>query len=95
MIVSEQSVSRKHSFTHVAWRRRPSFSSVPMQKLRPKRKGRRIEIQIEDLTTMAAQQEKIVVPRNFYLLDELERAEKGKTHMTISMGLARVSQPRA
>lgn len=37
---------------------------------------------------MAGQQEKIIVPRNFKLLDELEHAEKGKTSMEISFGLA-------
>ena len=37
---------------------------------------------------MAGQQEKIIVPRNFKLLEELENAEKGKTSMEISFGLA-------
>ena len=32
--------------------------------------------------------EVIVVPRNFVLLEELEKAEKGQTDMNISYGLA-------
>jgi len=32
--------------------------------------------------------EKIIVPRNFYLLAELEKAEHGKTDMSVSMGLS-------
>jgi len=32
--------------------------------------------------------ETIIIPRNFKLLDELEKAEKGNTDMTISYGLA-------
>ena len=32
--------------------------------------------------------EKIIVPRNFQLLEELEKAEKGGTDMSISMGLS-------
>ena len=31
--------------------------------------------------------EVIVIPRNFLLLDELEKAEKGATDMSVSMGL--------
>ena len=32
--------------------------------------------------------EVIIVPRNFQLLDELEKTEKGQTDMSISMGLS-------
>ena len=32
--------------------------------------------------------EVIIVPRNFLLLDELEKTEKGQTDMSISMGLS-------
>ena len=37
---------------------------------------------------MSSSQEVIIVPRNFKLLDELENAEKGKTSMEVSFGLA-------
>eukprot|EP00322_Chrysochromulina_rotalis_P029821 CAMPEP_0115839830 /NCGR_PEP_ID=MMETSP0287-20121206/6459_1 /TAXON_ID=412157 /ORGANISM="Chrysochromulina rotalis, Strain UIO044" /LENGTH=148 /DNA_ID=CAMNT_0003293425 /DNA_START=167 /DNA_END=613 /DNA_ORIENTATION=+ len=36
---------------------------------------------------MGSSGEVIIVPRNFYLLEELEKAEKGNTDMTISYGL--------
>lgn len=36
----------------------------------------------------ASSGEVIVVPRNFVLLEELEKAEKGQTDMTISYGLS-------
>ena len=36
---------------------------------------------------MSSSGEQIIVPRNFVLLEELEKAEKGNTDMSVSMGL--------
>ena len=37
---------------------------------------------------MASSGETIIVPRNFKLLEELEKAEKGNTDMSVSYGLS-------